>query len=117
LDEPTSGEKLATILYGKTAGRTPTAAEREVAGSALHYAFGAAVGAAYAMMADRWPLVTVGRGSLYGAAVWLVADELGMPAAGLAPRPDQSSAAAHGYALLGHLAYGTVLDAVRRVIA
>ena len=50
--------------------------EKKLAGPAVHYAFGTAVGALYGAIADVWPEATAAAGMPFGAAVWLGADEV-----------------------------------------
>lgn len=81
------------------------------AGSIAHYAMAATTGAIYALAAGFVPAVTLGRGLLYGAGVWLAADEAIVPALGFAPPPWESGAKKHLQGLLAHLVYGAALDA------
>ena len=115
-DADTPSQYLARRIPGVDTPR----AERAV-GSAIHFAFGAGAGAAYGMAIALAPprvsrVLTSGRGLTYGALVWLLADEVGVPLAGIAPPPHRTPARLHAYALAGHFAYGLALDAVRRLI-
>lgn len=56
---------------------------------ALHYAFGAATGAAYGAAAEVLPSLTAGAGFPFGGAVWLAADEVVTPALGLSKKPTE----------------------------
>lgn len=88
--------------------------QKEAGGAALHYAFGASMGAVYGLAAEVWPDVTAGAGTPYGAAVWLAADEGVVPLLGLSKAPTEYPASVHAYALASHLVYGATLEAVRR---
>ncbi len=88
--------------------------EKQAAGSAVHYAFGATVGAVYGACSAALPITTLGRGIAYGTAVFLLADEVGVPAARLAPPPTESPASSHAKAFASHCVYGFVTDLVRR---
>jgi putative membrane protein len=46
--------------------------------------------------------------------VWLGADEIGVPAAGLSGPPTQYPLSVHLNALAGHIAYGMTTELVRR---
>jgi hypothetical protein len=84
-----------------------------VASSAVHYGMAALTGAVYGLVRDSLPLRGA-RGPTYGAAVWLVADELAVPALGLGSW--RAPVCTHARALVAHLAYGIVLDrALRRM--
>lgn len=112
----TPSEKLARRLSGVATGRKESAA-----GSALHFAFGATAGAAYAAALHAAPPAVAralrsGHGVTYGTLVWLLADEIGVPLMGLAPSPSQTPPRLHGYALAGHFAYGLALESIRRLV-
>src|SRR5207248_211947 len=91
-------------------------AKKKPAGSAVHYAFGTLVGAAYGALAEAVPLSSRAYGTLYGAAVWLAADEIAVPALGLGERPTRTPPIAHVKALASHLVYGLTTDLTRRTI-
>jgi uncharacterized membrane protein YagU involved in acid resistance len=99
-------------VYRTVAGRAPNRDVQPSIGSATHYAFSAAVGAAYVLAIRRAPVRRRGRGLLYGALVWSVADETAMPALGVSRGPRALDPRVHVYALLAHLVYGATLDAV-----
>ena len=110
--EGSSTEKAA----GKLADRFGVElddAERRRLGTVLHYAFGAAVGAFYGAAAEVSPLVSAGAGVPFGAAVWLAADEVGMPAMGLARHPADQPLVVHVQSLADHAVYGAVTELVR----
>jgi putative membrane protein len=96
----------------------PLRAEYKPAGGSLvHYGFGGAVGALYGALAARHPGTAAGMGMPFAMAVWLLADEVGMPAAGLARRPGAYPAADHLSSLTAHLVFGAAMEGVRRVLA
>lgn len=88
--------------------------EKRAAASAIHYAFGGAVGAIYGAAATRTPDITTGGGVPFGATVWLIADELGMPLAGLAKHPAEYPLQDHATTFASHLLFGAITEAVRR---
>ena len=121
--EPRSHEKpLSTseLLIEKTARTAfdahPSPRQREILGSAFHYAFGATAGALYAALAPRYPKITTARGTAYGLLVWLVADELLVPAFRIADPPWRTPLRLHLYSIGAHLAYGLGLDSTRRLV-
>ena len=87
--------------------------EKEAAGTAVHYGFGTLVGGAYGAMAEVAPVVTAGRGFPFGAAVWLGADEIAVPALGLSQKPGEIPARKHAGFLAMHLVYGGILELAR----
>ena len=89
---------------------------KETAGEIAHYAMGAASGAIYGAVAEVVPAATVGQGIPFGAAVWLLADEAIVPAAGLSKGPAEYPISIHAYALASHLVYGLTTEVVRRTV-
>ena len=88
--------------------------EKKVAGPAVHYATGIALGGVYGVAAALEPGVTVGAGPPYGAAVAAVLDEALVPAVGLSAPPWQSPASTHAYSLASHVVFGFTVEVVRR---
>ena len=89
---------------------------KPAAGSLVHYAFGGSVGALYGLLTAGRPVVAAGRGIPFGIAVWIVADELGMPISGLAKPPSVYPFRDHLSGLSAHFVYGAVTEAVRSTI-
>jgi len=90
--------------------------EKEPAGEAMHYAMGATSGLIYGAAAELAPMTTIGLGLPFGAAVWLVADDIVVPALGLAKPATEYPFSTHAYALSSHLVYGLTTDLVRRAV-
>lgn len=126
--QPTSGthteeseEKSATV---KTANRAsqlmrgrPVAEEHEAAaGQGVHYGFGGLIGALYGGLAEAAPAVTMGAGVPFGAVLWVLSDEIMVPALGLSKPPTQHSPKTHIYALASHLVYGAATEGARRAL-
>jgi putative membrane protein len=88
--------------------------EKSPAGEMVHYAFGASAGAVYGVAVEALPKASAGWGALFGAALWLLADEIGVAAAGLGKYPDEAPVSEQASALAAHLVYGLTTDAVRR---
>jgi len=108
--------RAADAIATATTGHPVPASRKPMAGAAVHYAFGAAVGAIYGAAAARNPDITSGAGLPFGASVWLIADELGMPALGLAPPPTAHPAEDHAATLASHLLFGALTECVRRCV-
>ena len=84
-------------------------------GAAMHYAFAVAAGVAYAAGAGTFPMVRTGRGAAFGAALWLIGDEVAVSASGL-DDPLKSPVFSHLSALSAHVLYGMVVDAVQSTV-
>lgn len=90
--------------------------EKKIFAPVLHYAFGGAMGALYAVAAELAPrAVTRGFGTSFGTTLFAVADELAVPSFGLSKGPAQVPLSSHTSALFAHLTYGVTLETVRRI--
>lgn len=84
------------------------------AGLGVHWAYGALLGAGYALLRRRRPGRPLLAGLLFGAALWLLGDEGLVPALHLSPPPEAFPGSTHAKALAAHLAYGAATDGVLR---
>lgn len=109
-------ERLANAISVKAFDRELTKGEKDAAGTAFHYAMGATSGALYGAVAEVSPGATAGAGLPFGVAVWLIADEGIVPAAGLSKRPSEYPLSIHAYSLSSHLVFGLTAEVVRRAV-
>jgi uncharacterized membrane protein YagU involved in acid resistance len=72
------------------------------------------VSAAYGTLAENSSWVAAGAGTCYGTAVWAAADEVAMPALGLAWRDENYPLESHLQSLAAHLVFGFTTEMVRR---
>ncbi len=93
-----------------------TRSEKKIAEPVMHYAMGATSGLIYGAAAEIASMTTVGAGLPFGAAVWLVADDVIVPALGLSKSATEYPLSTHAYALSSHLVYGLTTDLVRRAL-
>lgn len=119
-DDESSGEsstvKAVDKFQGMVSGRPLADDDRRVAGNLLHYGFGAVVGMIYSVAGRHFPQVRTGYGTAYGGAVAILADEMLVPAAGLAPPPTEAPASTHVYGFISHLVFGAALEGSRRLV-
>lgn len=123
-----AGQQQSTEEQGDTTVRTASAisegifdhkltrSEKKIAGPAVHYALGTAVGGLYGAAAELAPNVTAGAGLPFGAAFWFVVDETAVPVLGLSKPPTDYPVSTHVYALASHLVYGLTAELVRRTL-
>ena len=109
-------ERLANAISVGVFDHELTKREKDVAGTAFHYAMGTTSGALYGALAEIIPEVKAGAGLPYGAVVWLTVDEGLVPAAGLSKLPTEYPLSIHAYALTSHLVYGLTTELVRRAV-
>lgn len=108
--------KAANLVSEKITGRKIPADYKSIAGEAVHYGIGASSAAVYGVLAEVAPIVTIGDGTGFGTGVWLLADELAVPASGLSKPAKEIPLTTHVYALASHLVYGWITETVRRAI-
>ncbi len=116
LDQGGPAHQVAELVYGKATGARMSREDRVVGGEVVHYAFGGVVGGFYGGLAEYLEFVRFGTGALFGTGVFAAADELSMPALGLANRPTDETAGAQLEHLLAHLAYGISTELVRGLV-
>ena len=108
--------KAANAISEKVTGRKVPPDYKSLAGEAVHYGMGASSAAIYGVLAEVVPIVTAGDGVGFGTGVWLLADEVAVPAAGLSKSPKEIPLTTHVYALASHLVYGWITETVRRAV-
>lgn len=91
-------------------------AEKEWAGQLAHYVMGTGSGVVYGAMAERLPAAKWGGGLLFGTALWLIGDEVIVPALGFSKPASEYPASTHALAWASHSVYGLTLDVVRRAV-
>ena len=109
--------KTAEFISENVFGHDLTEQEKKWAGPAVHYGFGASMGALYGALANGSALASAGRGTAFATALWLGGDEIAVPALGLGGSPLESPLSSHVKALAAHLVYGVVTDLVWRSVA
>src|SRR5438874_11083514 len=103
--EPATYKAADAVAKAVTGHKVPRA-YKPTAGAAVHYAFGGAVGAMYGAATANTPDVAAWGGIPFGATVWLIADEAGVPLAGLSKPPTEYPLTSHLSAFATHLIYG-----------
>ncbi len=104
--------KIARLALQKDLGKE----EKKKGGSIVHYAFGAFSGSVYGLVSEYVPAATLGFGSGFGTLLFLLADELALPALRLSPKPTQTPLSSHVYGLASHVVYGASTEAMRKGI-
>src|SRR5437868_42862 len=89
---------------------------RHVAGVTVHYAFDAFVGAAYGWAVENNRTICAGFGLPFGAAVWLLAEEVALPLTGLSDEAAKYPLRDHFDALTAHLLFGSATELTRKSI-
>ena len=108
--------KAADAIAQASTGHTVPRSSKPAAGSLVHYAFGGAVGALYGAATATRPEAAAGAGLPFGVAVWIVADEIGVPLTGLSKPPTAYPLKDHASGFAAHLVYGATTECVRRLL-
>jgi putative membrane protein len=108
--------ETAKVISKNVFGHELQESEKKPAGAAVHYAFGSVTGGLYGALAEVSPQVTVAAGLPFGAAFWLIADEVSVPLLGLSKGPTEYPVSTHVYALASHLVYGVTAEFSRRAL-
>ena len=93
-----------------------TPAQKEMAGTAVHHAFGTVMGALYGVFVDFRDSGRLGWGLSFGATVWLGAHVITVPALGLSKPITGEAPAVEAFEFASHLVYGGVTEGVRRTL-
>jgi uncharacterized membrane protein YagU involved in acid resistance len=120
-EEKRDGDEPATAKLGRRISRSVIRRDldhdsAQLASEAVHYGYGTLMGGLYGLLGEIFPTVTVASGAPWGAALFLLGDEVMVPALGLAKGPREVPVSTHARALGAHLLYGTTLDLLRRGI-
>lgn len=107
---------VGRIAYEKLRGRKPTRAQGAQLGKAVHWGYGLAMGGLWGLLERRIAESDVKAGLGYGAALWLLGDELAVPLLGLSRGPTAHPPGVHARALGAHLVYGLATGAATRVL-
>jgi uncharacterized membrane protein YagU involved in acid resistance len=112
-EDPTqaTAEKIA-----ETVGMRLNKEQKQKAGTVVHYAFGALMGAVYGAATEVLPPVKSLAGLPYGAALFVAADEVALPVLGLAKAPTEYPLSRHLSGLGQHLVYGVTTELVRHSV-
>jgi len=120
-DQDTKEQDDATVETAKVISRNVFGhelqeSEKKPAGAVVHYAFGTVTGGLYGALAEVSPQVTMVAGLPFGAAFWLLADEIAVPSLGLSKGPTEYPISTHAYALASHFVYGMTAELSRRAL-
>jgi Family of unknown function (DUF6789) len=101
-------EKITSKMLRRH-GVRPDARQQDALATGLHFAFGAAAGAAFGVVARRVPVPSVPLGVAYGAAIWGVSYMGWLPSMGLMQRADRDQRGRQAVMLAGHVVFGATL--------
>jgi putative membrane protein len=113
----TEGQPEPTQVAAESFAGHPLDSEtREIAGEAIHWGFGAVVGAAYGALAEYYPVATAKEGASFGIALEALTHESALPALGFSASPGDETARERTSEVTTHVVYGVVTETVRAFI-
>jgi hypothetical protein len=115
-EEESSTEALGRRLYENVTGYTPRSETREMLSYLIHWGYGLAQGGLYGALRSSANGLDLKGGLLYGTGLWLLGDELAVPALGLQGGPTSVSSEQHLNRLGAHLAYGLGTAAATQIL-
>lgn len=80
----------------------------------IHYSFGVMSGAAYGVLAESFPAVTAGAGTVAGAGIYAASHGSTLPLLGIQKPPWRLPRAAFAWEFTSHLLFGLALELGRR---
>jgi putative membrane protein len=99
----------------KLAGHRPSYEQKARLGPVVHYSFGTLQGAVYATVLEMSGVQSGFIPALaFGAGLFVLADEIAVPALGLSGKPSESSLSSHLFGFASHLVYGISTDIATR---
>jgi putative membrane protein len=110
--EPEPPEVLAETLAGHPLDEETRIASAE----AIHWGFGAAMGAAYGVLAEFYPAATAREGATFGLMLMGLTHEGALPAMGLSSAPEEQSEQEQTSEAATHMLYGVVTEKVRSYV-
>lgn len=111
-----STSALADAIAQRALRRKLSARERETGAAIIHYAVGATGGVMYAALATKAAGITRLSGAIFGIAIWMLADEILLPATGFLRSPKTYSLLSQANSLGEHVIYGLTAESVRRAL-
>ena len=104
------------VLAEKMAGHALAVVPKAVAAESIHWAFGAATGAAYGVLAEFYPAVTARDGATFGMTLMALTHESALPAMGLSAEPADQTNREKSSEMVTHILFGVVTETVRRIV-
>jgi putative membrane protein len=90
--------------------------QKPVSKQGVHWAIGAATGAAYGAVAEFYPSATAKQGANFGIAMVALSHDSTLPLIGLATKPKPETTREKTSELASHIAYGVATETVRRIV-
>lgn len=93
-----------------------TSQQKKIAGPVVHYGFGTSIATIYGGAVEILPVLRIGWGMPFGAAVWLGAHVMAVPALGLSESMTRSTPRREVVEFGAHLVYGAAVEGIRGLL-
>jgi len=93
-----------------------TREQKALAATAVHYAMGMALGAAYGVATEIAPMTKSVNGVAFGVGVWLVAFEYLMPKVGITRKREEYTKAMRADSAGEHIVFGMTTELIRGAV-
>lgn len=100
----------------RVAGHALDPDTRAIMAEGIHWGFGAAVGAAYGVLAEYFPAATARQGASFGMALEALTHETAFPALGLSAEPEDETVRERASEITSHVVYGVTTEFVRNFV-
>ncbi len=107
-------EPPPALVAEKVLQRSLTKGQKLVATQIFHWTFSSFLGGLYSALAEKFPQVTAGYGTVFGWVVMLLTHESSLPALGVSPAPWNQGPKELISEFITHGMYGAGTEAVRR---
>ena len=104
------------VLAEKAAGHELTVPQKLFASEAIHWTFGATIGAAYGTIAEFYPAATAREGVNFGMTLMALTHETALPAMGLSAAPADQTRREKTSEFASHIVFGLVAETTRRIV-
>jgi putative membrane protein len=106
--------KLARRLSREFLHREISDENVQAAEAITHYGFGTVMGGVYGGLSEYIPQARAGFGSAYATMLFVGADEIAVPLAGLSAKANEVPLSSHVLGFTAHMVYGLTTELVRR---
>jgi putative membrane protein len=107
---------IGRLAYRKVTGRDPDDRTKSKLSNLVHWGYGIDMGTTYALLRGRQPRLDWAGGLAFGAALWVLGDEIAVPLLGFAEGPKAYPKSLHAETLGAHLVYGITTAATTQLL-
>ena len=114
--EPEPPDVLVDKVVGQVSGRTLKGTSKSIATEAVHWGFGAVIGAVYGGVVEFYPAASARDGATFGFTLMGLTHEGALPAMGLSAAPVAQTNREKSSELVTHVVFGVVTEVTRKLV-